>query len=104
MPCDLAVLFWVHTVAEQMDYVAIIAIALAALALQEYRSRRHSELIERLIEGFASERAELLLRIQAPELTPTIAAGEPSEQPLYVPEAPGAWDEYVDARAAGKAT
>jgi len=78
--------------------------------------RTKSQLIEQLIDVHERERAawaeerhewqlerrELLNRIQAPETAAYQAAGEPSEEPLYVPfDDDSAHDQYVEQRANG---
>lgn len=57
--------------------------------------RRHDE--EK--RAWRLERVGLLTRIQAPELAATLAAPEPSDEPLYVPfDDDAAHDEWVKAQ------
>lgn len=56
-------------------------------------------------QAWELERIALLQRIQAPELAiaQEAAVGEPSEEPLYVsPDHDEAWEDYIEAREAGR--
>jgi hypothetical protein len=81
-----------------MIYVALCGIfALSFLLWWEKRDRAEER------REWEAERSALLLRIQAPELAPTIGAPEPSDEPLYVsPDSDEAWSDYAEERKAGK--
>lgn len=78
--------------------LAVIAVgAIAALAYSLYTGTQRER-------EWAAERRLLLIRIQTPELAPTLAAPEPSGEKLYV--APGDDEghaEYMEQRSAGEA-
>lgn len=69
-----------------------------------------NRLAERLIEShekereaWATERRELLNRIQSPQLAAFQSAGEPTSEPKYVPhDDDQEWADYIEARAEGK--
>lgn len=84
-----------------MELVALIA--LVALGLQEWRSKRQEAQYAQERRDWAAERVSLLNRIQAPEIARYESQEEPSEEPLYVPfDDDGAHDDYIERRLAGE--
>jgi hypothetical protein len=81
-----------------IDLILLIPVAILG-ALLWRADRRY----DRALEAFEAERKELLTRIQAPELAPTLSAPEPTGEQLYVsPELDEEWTDYVEARKAGE--
>lgn len=79
-----------------MELLLVPILILAYLLYDERRKREAAE------GEWRAERSELLTRIQAPQMAPTLTAPEPSETPLYIPfDDQDAYDEYVRDRAAG---
>ena len=82
-----------------------LLIAVAAFWLFHRQEQAHLQAILTLTAEFKAERSELLTRIQAPELAPTLAAAEPSDELLYVPfDDDAAHEDYLERRAAGEVT
>lgn len=54
-------------------------------------------------EKWAGERAELISRIQTPEVAKVLDMPEPTDEPTYLPfDDDEAWREYRDDRFAGR--
>lgn len=86
-----------------IELLPSLLIAVAAFVLFHKQANVHIQAIRDLNEAHAAERAELLTRIQAPELAPTLAATEPSDELLYVPyDDDTAHNEYMEQRASGE--
>ena len=86
-----------------IELLPSLLIAVAAFVLFHKQADAHIQAIRDLNAAHAAERAELLTRIQAPELAPTLTPTEPSDEPLYVPfDDDEAYTEYAKSRAAGE--
>jgi hypothetical protein len=88
---------------EALYLISTVIVAVGAFVALDRQAKRAQAAIDILQAEHVAERRELLTRIQAPELAPTLVAEEPSDEPLYIPEGDfAAHDAYIDRRAGGE--